>query len=211
MDRISDDLVERLRANAKRLMLEVEYDNDESNGPGEVTFGRVFVSSAGAMVEAVDALAILQAELVTMQAENAALWAERGSARNNARSVRDMALPETTCAGCGQHKHTPLRRDEMGGYVCLSCVDRELSHRAAALATLHAENAALRAERDGARAEALQEAAAIGDEAANDPGEHPARGFMTAEERQHRATGRYIAARVRMLAATPPLADGEPK
>ncbi|WP_176042667.1 hypothetical protein [Burkholderia stabilis] len=32
----------------------------------------------------------------------------------------------TACAGCGQHKHTPLRIDRMGGYVCLTCIDREL-------------------------------------------------------------------------------------
>lgn len=33
---------------------------------------------------------------------------------------------ETECAGCGQRKHTPLRRDEMGGYVCLTCIDKRL-------------------------------------------------------------------------------------
>jgi formylmethanofuran dehydrogenase subunit E len=32
----------------------------------------------------------------------------------------------TNCAGCGEHKHTPLRNDEMGGYVCLTCIDKEL-------------------------------------------------------------------------------------
>lgn len=33
----------------------------------------------------------------------------------------------TTCAGCGEHKHTPLRIDAMGGYVCLTCIDKKLS------------------------------------------------------------------------------------
>lgn len=33
----------------------------------------------------------------------------------------------TTCAGCGEHKHTPLRIDAMGGYVCLTCIDNKLS------------------------------------------------------------------------------------
>ena len=33
----------------------------------------------------------------------------------------------TMCAGCGVDKHTPLRRDEMGGYVCLTCIDRRLN------------------------------------------------------------------------------------
>lgn len=32
----------------------------------------------------------------------------------------------TRCATCGTHKHTPLRNDEMGGYVCLTCIDKEL-------------------------------------------------------------------------------------
>ncbi|WP_313453414.1 hypothetical protein [Stutzerimonas nitrititolerans] len=32
----------------------------------------------------------------------------------------------TNCAGCGQHKHTPLRVDAMGGYVCLTCIDKRL-------------------------------------------------------------------------------------
>lgn len=32
----------------------------------------------------------------------------------------------TNCAGCGQHKHTPLRIDAMGGYVCLTCIDKKL-------------------------------------------------------------------------------------
>lgn len=33
----------------------------------------------------------------------------------------------TKCAGCGEHKSTPLRRDDMGGYVCLTCIDAELT------------------------------------------------------------------------------------
>lgn len=32
----------------------------------------------------------------------------------------------TNCAGCGEHKHTPLRVDWMGGYVCLTCIDKKL-------------------------------------------------------------------------------------
>lgn len=32
----------------------------------------------------------------------------------------------TNCAGCGKHKHTPLRIDAMGGYVCLTCIDQQL-------------------------------------------------------------------------------------
>lgn len=32
----------------------------------------------------------------------------------------------TVCAACGEHKHTPLRIDKMGGYVCLTCIDQKL-------------------------------------------------------------------------------------
>ena len=32
----------------------------------------------------------------------------------------------TNCAGCGEYKHTPLRIDAMGGYVCLTCIDSKL-------------------------------------------------------------------------------------
>lgn len=32
----------------------------------------------------------------------------------------------TNCAECGEHKHTPLRIDAMGGYVCLTCIDNKL-------------------------------------------------------------------------------------
>lgn len=32
----------------------------------------------------------------------------------------------TRCAGCGEHKHTPLRVDRMDGYVCLTCIDKRL-------------------------------------------------------------------------------------
>ena len=38
----------------------------------------------------------------------------------------------TSCAVCGQHKHTPLRNDTMGGYVCLTCIDKELARLQAA-------------------------------------------------------------------------------
>jgi len=32
----------------------------------------------------------------------------------------------TNCAGCGEYKHTPLRIDAMGGYVCLTCILHKL-------------------------------------------------------------------------------------
>jgi hypothetical protein len=43
------------------------------------------------------------------------------------RELYPFALTQATeCAGCGKRKHTPLRRDEMGGYVCLTCIDKRL-------------------------------------------------------------------------------------
>jgi hypothetical protein len=32
------------------------------------------------------------------------------------------------CAHCGEHKPTPYRRDELGGYVCLACVEQHLNN-----------------------------------------------------------------------------------
>jgi hypothetical protein len=51
----------------------------------------------------------------------------------------------TNCARCGEHKHTPLRIDWMGGYVCLTCIDKELESRGSAVA-LDDERAAFEAD-----------------------------------------------------------------
>jgi hypothetical protein len=45
----------------------------------------------------------------------------------------------TNCAGCGKHKHTPLRVDPMGGYVCLTCIDQELERLLIEESARHAE------------------------------------------------------------------------
>lgn len=43
-------------------------------------------------------------------------------------AIRMAKHPQAThCAACGEYKHTPLRRDEMGGYVCLNCIDERLA------------------------------------------------------------------------------------
>lgn len=34
----------------------------------------------------------------------------------------------TNCAGCGVFKYTPLRRSELGGYVCLTCIDKHINN-----------------------------------------------------------------------------------
>jgi hypothetical protein len=51
---------------------------------------------------------------------------------------------ETSCAWCDKRKHTPLRRDEMGGYVCLTCIDRRLDRLTKALETVcHCDDKAI--------------------------------------------------------------------
>ena len=51
---------------------------------------------------------------------------------------------ETSCAWCNKRKHTPLRRDEMGGYVCLTCIDNRLDRLTKALETVcHCDDKAI--------------------------------------------------------------------
>lgn len=45
----------------------------------------------------------------------------------------------TNCAGCSNHKHTPLRVDAMGGYVCLTCIYNELDRLLIEESARHAE------------------------------------------------------------------------
>lgn len=51
---------------------------------------------------------------------------EESPAAEGAKEPTYSSTQATKCAGCGQHKHTPLRIDAMGGYVCLTCIDKEL-------------------------------------------------------------------------------------
>jgi len=44
-----------------------------------------------------------------------------------------ISKQETECAMCGKRKHTPLRNDTMGGYICLTCIDQELEKLQATL------------------------------------------------------------------------------
>ncbi|MBI1689484.1 hypothetical protein [Methylorubrum sp. DB1722] len=50
----------------------------------------------------------------------------RAEAVSELRSARFRHEQATRCAGCGERKHTPLRVDDMGGYVCLTCIDTRL-------------------------------------------------------------------------------------
>lgn len=47
----------------------------------------------------------------------------------------------TKCASCGERKHTPLRIDAMGGYVCLTCIDQKLGSLLGAFGYPSAEQA----------------------------------------------------------------------
>ncbi|ARL36038.1 hypothetical protein [Burkholderia pseudomallei] len=55
------------------------------------------------------------------------LATRRATANKASAEVFTYATKQATaCASCGEYKHTPLRIDRMGGYVCLTCIDREL-------------------------------------------------------------------------------------
>ncbi|WP_162241490.1 hypothetical protein [Methylobacterium sp. Leaf86] len=51
---------------------------------------------------------------------------ERTEAVTELKSARFRHEQTTRCAGCGERKHTPLRVDAMGGYVCMTCIDKRL-------------------------------------------------------------------------------------
>lgn len=51
---------------------------------------------------------------------------ERNEAVTELKSARFRHEQTARCAGCGERKHTPLRIDAMGGYVCMTCIDQRL-------------------------------------------------------------------------------------
>lgn len=77
----------------------------------------------------------------------------------------------TLCAGCGEHKHTPLRVDWMGGYVCLTCIDKEMEKRDPDEGLLAAVNSACGELPDGWSIELNIENGYGGIELFNDEGE----------------------------------------
>lgn len=80
------------------------------------------IVSGDMMQLAKDALNALNRSIVTRDKEvddlNAMLKAHQG--------YTYASMQKTACAVCGVEKHTPLRVDRMGGYVCLSCISVEL-------------------------------------------------------------------------------------
>lgn len=55
-----------------------------------------------------------------------ALYAAAGASPEPIPALTYSSTQATMCAGCGERKHTPLRIDAMGGYVCLTCIDQKL-------------------------------------------------------------------------------------
>lgn len=71
----------------------------------------------------VQALVRAEAELRCQQAAAQA----RVSALIDARDVFTYQSSQATkCAMCSEHKHTPLRNDDLGGYICFTCIEKEL-------------------------------------------------------------------------------------
>lgn len=53
-------------------------------------------------------------------------WHPSPAAQHQGEGFTYSSKQATNCAGCGVRKHTPLRVDDMGGYVCLTCIDNRL-------------------------------------------------------------------------------------
>lgn len=73
-----------------------------------------------------------QAEMMEEQRKS---FAENNVALSRPTPAATDTGQHTICASCFVDKPTPLRRNEMGGYVCLTCVDKRLDAIAAASST----------------------------------------------------------------------------
>lgn len=62
--------------------------------------------------------------------------AEQNAALVEERDALTYKSKQSTMCPCGEVRHTPLRRDHMGGYVCLTCIDKELDRLLAERDTL---------------------------------------------------------------------------
>lgn len=60
--------------------------------------------------------------------------------RDAARKQINPSYQMTDCCMCGIHKHTPVRNDTLGGYVCGGCLEGAYEEIRAALATESARN-----------------------------------------------------------------------
>jgi hypothetical protein len=91
----------------------------------------------------VDLLRETLASLQAMQARAEAAERELGA-------LTYKSTQSTRCP-CGEVKHTPLRNDAMGGYACLTCIDKELSARLERAEAAEARVKELEEERDALR------------------------------------------------------------
>ncbi|WP_185837649.1 hypothetical protein [Pseudomonas aeruginosa] len=96
------------RSNAKYFPPFAEVQKPLPPGDGTLT------------VDPLITLAQYDRDVGTLRAANAKLKKELRSRWTYA------STQATNCAGCGERKHTPLRVDWMGGYVCLTCIDEKL-------------------------------------------------------------------------------------
>lgn len=88
-----------------------------------------------------DFLESLSGPVVIMSGDLRELLSGRVPSDANGKPFTYSSAQSTNCAGCGKHKHTPLRVDSMGGYVCLTCIDTRLEE-------LLAEESAREVEKD---------------------------------------------------------------
>ena len=65
------------------------------------------------------------ARVEAAEAQVQRLTEENEGLRKEREALTYSSTQSTRCP-CGNVKHTPLRRDHMGGYVCLTCIDKEL-------------------------------------------------------------------------------------
>ncbi|MBN3779942.1 hypothetical protein G3O06_20610 [Burkholderia sp. Ac-20345] len=133
--------VDREHANLRKLVLKVLSENEQTpmtverheTAPGdEQVYQHSSPNAAGADTHAL-ALRVVHAEssrtLSHKDFDMCMRIAKAAISQAPARVAEDFTYASkqaATCALCGEHKHTPLRIDWMGGYVCLTCIDREL-------------------------------------------------------------------------------------
>ncbi|TXM72174.1 hypothetical protein FV226_13170 [Methylobacterium sp. WL12] len=100
------------------LRVEVARQDERLNDRGSRLEG---VLSCEAIVsDAASAMDLLSKRVVVAEQE-------RTEAVTELKSARFRHEQSTRCAGCGERKHTPLRVGDMGGYVCLTCIDKRLT------------------------------------------------------------------------------------
>ena len=100
----------------------------------------------------------LQAQIAELQRPCRAeiLHEELKTAEQQIATLTYKSTQHTDCAMCGADKHTPLRRDDLGGYVCLSCIDKQLSEQTTDIEGYEQQVASLTKERDEAQDEAQE-------------------------------------------------------